>query len=72
MTDDHSSFLADIKAPTLILWGENDNIFSRADQDALLALIPGMELKVYPLAGHNIQWETGRQEQVGRRSLAGR
>lgn len=56
--------MADIKAPTLILWGENDNIFSRADQDALLALIPGAELKVYLLAGHNIQWETGRQEQV--------
>jgi pimeloyl-ACP methyl ester carboxylesterase len=64
LTDDHSAFLGEITAPTLIIWGDQDSIFLRADQDALLAAIPAAVLKVYAGAGHNVQWEVGRNEQV--------
>jgi len=64
LTDDHRAFLGNIAAPTLIIWGDQDSIFLREDQDALLAAIPGAELKVYPGAGHNVQWEVGRGQQV--------
>jgi len=64
LTDDHSAFLGNITAPTLIIWGDQDSIFLRADQDALLAAIPAAVFKVYAGAGHNVQWEVGRSEQV--------
>jgi non-heme chloroperoxidase len=44
--------LAALRAPTLLLWGERDAIFPRAEQDALLRLIPGARLAVYPGTGH--------------------
>lgn len=43
--------------PTLILWGEKDAGFPRSEQDALVAAIPGAELKVYPETGHALHWE---------------
>jgi non-heme chloroperoxidase len=64
LTDDHSAFLGDIKAPVLIIWGDKDSIFLRPDQDALMKAIPGATLKVYAGAGHNVQWEQGRNQQV--------
>ena len=36
-----------ITAPTLILWGDRDTYARRADQDALVAAIPEVELVVY-------------------------
>jgi pimeloyl-ACP methyl ester carboxylesterase len=56
-TEDHSAKLVDIRAPTLILWGDHDEIFSRADQDRLLALIPDSRLIVYPEVGHGLHVE---------------
>jgi pimeloyl-ACP methyl ester carboxylesterase len=48
--------------PTLLLWGEKDAVFPRTQQAALLDLIPGAELKVYPETGHAVHWE--RPERV--------
>ncbi len=46
-----------ITAPTLLVWGERDELVPRADQDALLARIPNAELKVYAGGGHAPHWE---------------
>jgi len=46
-----------ISAPTLILWGDGDDLLSRADQEALAAAIPGSELLTYEGTGHVILWE---------------
>jgi non-heme chloroperoxidase len=54
--------LRKITAPTLLLWGDHDAIFSRTDQDGLLAGIPGSRLNVYPETGHCPNWE--RPEKV--------
>jgi non-heme chloroperoxidase len=51
-----------IAAPTLLIWGAHDAVFSRADQDALLAAIPGARLAEYPDTGHCPNWE--RPERV--------
>lgn len=45
------------RRPTLLLWGERDAMFSRGQQDALLAMIPGARLVAYPETGHAPHWE---------------
>ena len=54
---DHLAKLARIKAKTLLLWGERDSMFSKADQDGLLRIIPGSRLIAYPETGHALHWE---------------
>jgi non-heme chloroperoxidase len=54
--------LREINAPTLIVWGEQDALFPRADQERLARAIPNATLKVYPETGHAVHWE--RPEQV--------
>jgi non-heme chloroperoxidase len=49
--------LPNITAPTLLLWGSEDAIFSRVDQDRLLATLPMARLKVYEDTGHCPNWE---------------
>src|SRR5688500_10313956 len=49
--------LAKIKVPTLILWGDKENVFPRSEQDALLAALPNARLKVYEDTGHAMHWE---------------
>jgi pimeloyl-ACP methyl ester carboxylesterase len=49
--------LKTIRVPTLLLWGEKDSIFTRADQDVLLKTIPRASLKAYPETGHALHWE---------------
>lgn len=61
LVEDHRRFLGDIKAPTLILWGEKDSAFPRASQDRLLKALPGAAFKGYPSVGHNLHWEIPRQ-----------
>ncbi|WP_411375722.1 alpha/beta fold hydrolase [Arthrobacter sp. MPF02] len=46
-----------IHAPTLILWGRQDNLLPRRDQETLAARIPGAVLKVYPDVAHMVLWE---------------
>jgi len=56
--------LREIDVPTLILWGEQDALFPREEQERLAAAIPGATLKIYPETGHAVHWE--RPEQVVR------
>jgi non-heme chloroperoxidase len=53
--------LGEIQAPTLVVWGDQDGIFPRADQDALVAAIPNATLSVYPQTGHALHWERPRE-----------
>lgn len=46
-----------IHAPTLILWGGQDSLLPRSDQETLAFRIPGSVLKVYPDAAHLVLWE---------------
>jgi len=59
---DDSAELAKVRAPTLLLWGEQDAIFSRSDQDRFIAARPGTRLTVYTETGHCPNWE--RPERV--------
>src|SRR5215213_2939957 len=56
--------LREIDVPTLILWGEQDSLFPREEQERLAGAIPGATLKVYPETGHAVHWD--RPEQVVR------
>lgn len=53
----HVEKLARLKVKTLLLWGEKDSMFSKADQDSLLKIIPGSRLIAYPDTGHALHWE---------------
>lgn len=57
MEEDSFGELHKIQVPTLIVWGDQDAILSRSDQEALAAAIPGARLVVYPGAGHAFYWE---------------
>jgi pimeloyl-ACP methyl ester carboxylesterase len=46
-----------IKAPTLIIWGEEETYFPRETQEALARAIPGSRLLGYPGIGHAPNWE---------------
>jgi pimeloyl-ACP methyl ester carboxylesterase len=46
-----------IKTPTLLVWGDSDNLISRAMQDGLAESIPYANLLVYPGVGHTPRWE---------------
>jgi pimeloyl-ACP methyl ester carboxylesterase len=56
---DHDYVLAlgEIDVLTLILWGEQDPLFPRKEQERLAAAIPGATLKVYPDTGHAVHWD---------------
>jgi non-heme chloroperoxidase len=49
--------LGEIACPTLVVWGAHDAYFGRAEQERLLAGIPGAVLEVYEDAGHDPHWE---------------
>src|ERR687894_251731 len=49
--------LREIDAPTLMLWGEQDPLFPREEQERLAGAIPGATLKVYPETGHAVHWD---------------
>jgi pimeloyl-ACP methyl ester carboxylesterase len=57
LQDDFSKELANIKAPTLLVCGDQDAFFTRGDQQALATAIPGARLLVYAGAGHSPHWE---------------
>jgi pimeloyl-ACP methyl ester carboxylesterase len=52
----HGPILRDINAPTLIVWGNQDRIFTRRDQEVLLSEIPHSRLEEFD-AGHALHWE---------------
>jgi non-heme chloroperoxidase len=49
--------LREIDVPTLMLWGEQDPLFPREEQERLAAAIPGATLKVYAETGHAVHWD---------------
>jgi pimeloyl-ACP methyl ester carboxylesterase len=54
---DYSADLSRIKAPTLILWGDQDARYPRGEQEALASAIESSRLLVYHGAGHLLHWE---------------
>jgi pimeloyl-ACP methyl ester carboxylesterase len=46
-----------ISAPTLVIWGDRDELIAREDQDRFLAAISGARLAVHEGAGHVVHWE---------------
>jgi pimeloyl-ACP methyl ester carboxylesterase len=52
-----AELLAGVKAPTLILWGENDPLIEPAAARKFAAAIPGATLITYPKVGHLPQLE---------------
>jgi pimeloyl-ACP methyl ester carboxylesterase len=59
---DDAAELGRIVAPTLLLWGERDGLFSREEQERLAAAIPGARLQMVPETGHSPHLE--RPERV--------
>jgi pimeloyl-ACP methyl ester carboxylesterase len=57
MDDDFSDRLTDILVPTVLIWGDRDPLFSRADEEAILGSVPASHLIVYPGTGHAVHWE---------------
>lgn len=51
-TNDVKAHIGDIRAPTLILWGEQDHLIPVASAYAFHKDIPGSKLIVYPATGH--------------------
>ena len=62
MAYDDADALRAIRCPTLLLWGDHDALFSRADQDRLIAALPDVGLTIYDDTGHCPNWE--RPERV--------
>jgi len=56
LTVDDTSRLGEIVAPTLILWGEQDALLPREEQERRAAVIPNATLEVYPDTGHLAHW----------------
>jgi len=52
VTNDVATDIAKIKAPTLILWGEQDHLIPVAAAHKFNAAIPGSKLFIYPATGH--------------------
>jgi non-heme chloroperoxidase len=56
LTVDDTTRLGEIGAPTLIVWGEQDALLPREEQEWRAAAIPDATLKVYPETGHLAHW----------------
>lgn len=54
---DFSGQLGMIKAPTLIVWGDQDARYMRIEEEVLASAISGSRLIVYPGTGHLLHWE---------------
>ncbi len=57
LTIDDTARLSELGAPTLILWGEQDAVLLREEQERRAAVIPDATLRVYPDTGHLVHWE---------------
>jgi non-heme chloroperoxidase len=49
------------RVPALLIWGDRDGMFSRSEQQALVAALPIASLKVYRETGHAPHWERPRE-----------
>jgi pimeloyl-ACP methyl ester carboxylesterase len=57
LADESSKELDKIKAPTLVVWGDQDAIVPRTDQETFVARIKDSRLVVYPGIGHALYCE---------------
>ena len=57
MTYDDTNELHGVVAPTLLIWGDGDQLVTEAAQRALLEAIPNARLAVYAGAGHAPRWD---------------
>ena len=57
LEDDLSPQIGDVAAPTLVVWGDQDAILPRSEQEALATGIRGARLLVYEGGGHAFYWE---------------
>jgi pimeloyl-ACP methyl ester carboxylesterase len=48
---------ASITAPALVIWGAEDHLLPRAEQEALCAALPESRFLAYPATGHLVLWE---------------
>ena len=46
-----------ITAPTMVLWGDQDGLFTAEDQEAVRAALPDARFEAYAGYGHNMFWE---------------
>lgn len=56
LTVNDTARLGEIGVPTLILWGEQDVLLPREEQEWRAAAIPNATLRVYPETGHLSHW----------------
>lgn len=49
--------LREIAVPTLVLWGTEDTVFGRAEQDQLIEKLSSATLSIYDGVGHGLHWE---------------
>lgn len=56
VAEDLSHLLADIKVPTLLLWGANDNIVPIEIASRMSKLIPHAQFSIIPNARHGVPW----------------
>lgn len=54
---DDTRQLGRIVAPTLLLWGDHDALFTRDEQERFRAALPTARLKIYEDTGHCPNWE---------------
>jgi non-heme chloroperoxidase len=54
---DHTPDLSRIAGPTLLVWGDRDEMMLRAEQEILLRSIPAARLVIFAGAGHAPHWE---------------
>jgi pimeloyl-ACP methyl ester carboxylesterase len=69
LAEDNSARLSGIKAPTLILWGDQDQVFVKEDQDRFRAEIPNAQFHSFAGAGHTVQWELPKEVAAAIRSF---
>jgi pimeloyl-ACP methyl ester carboxylesterase len=54
---EYADELERVGPPTLVLWGDRDPRYARADQERLVTAIPQARLVVYEGVGHALHWE---------------
>lgn len=57
---DHTAEIGMIQAHTLVIWGDDDEIFPINDQEDLAAGIPFLETVTYPNLNHSPNWQRPR------------
>ena len=57
LTNDFGRLAPDIKAGTLIVWGDQDGFFNEQAQNDLRAALPTAQFKAFAGLGHNLMWE---------------